>query len=263
MLRKKSSEGVSCRNARRECLWQFSVSWNKIRASIKRKKWRGASLRSKTRSLEDQRGALSQIEEPDSFLEEPFLSQKPFPFSKAGRDSEITKQSAFPVCRHSLHATVSFAEITGSFVRKRVISTINPSTGCRQKWGNSSGCEENFYKFRPLLSTAKAHPLNLSSSPRMYSQRNLSSSSVFFIPWNTPETKSSKAKVFHIKKVKSKSISYHAFSSPSSEERGESEILIAYLVLLSSTHLRPLPARFKNKPVQRYFFKSKSISQTK
>ena len=58
-------------------------------------------------------------------------------------------------------------------------------------------------------------------------------------------------------------ISYHAFSSPSSEERGESEILIAYLVLLSSTHLRPLPAHFKNKPVQKYFFKSKSTSQTK
>ena len=64
-------------------------------------------------------------------------------------------------------------------------------------------------------------------------------------------------------KVKSKSISYHAFSSPSSEEHGESEILIAYLVLLLSTHLRPLLAQFKNKPVQRYFFTSKSISQTK
>ena len=97
----------------------------------------------------------------------------------------------------------------------------------------------------------------------MSSQRKLSSYSVFFIPWNTPETKSSKAKVFHIKKVKSKSISYHAFSSPSSEERGESEILIAYLVLLSSTHLRPLPAHFKNFSVQRCFFKSKSTSQTK
>ena len=64
-------------------------------------------------------------------------------------------------------------------------------------------------------------------------------------------------------KVKSKSISYHAFSSPSSEEHGEIEILIAYLVLLLSTHLRALPTQFKNKPVQRYFFKSKSISQTK
>ena len=97
----------------------------------------------------------------------------------------------------------------------------------------------------------------------MSSQRKLSSYSVFFIPWITPENKPSRAKVFHIKKVKSKSISYYAFSSPSSEERGESEILIAYLVLLSSTHLRPLPAHFKNKPVLRYFFKNKSTSQTK
>ena len=64
-------------------------------------------------------------------------------------------------------------------------------------------------------------------------------------------------------KVKSKSISYHAFSSPSSEEPGEREILIAYLVLLSSTHLRAPLDQFKNKPVGRYFFKSKSISQTK
>ena len=97
----------------------------------------------------------------------------------------------------------------------------------------------------------------------MSSQRKLSSYSVFFIPWITPENKPSRAKVFHIKKVKSKSISYYAFSSLSSEEHGESEILIAYLVLLSSTHLRPLPAHFKNKPVLRYFFKNKSTSQTK
>ena len=97
----------------------------------------------------------------------------------------------------------------------------------------------------------------------MYSQRNLSSYSVFFIPWSTPENKSFRAKVFHIMKVKRKSISYHAFSSPSSEEQGEKEILIAYLVLLSSTHLWAIPAQFKNKPVERYFFKSKSISQTK
>ena len=33
----------------------------------KKKKLRGAPLRSKTRSLEDRRGALSQIEEPDFF----------------------------------------------------------------------------------------------------------------------------------------------------------------------------------------------------
>ncbi|KAM1568624.1 hypothetical protein ACFX10_033833 [Malus domestica] len=62
------------------------------------------------------------------------------------------------------------------------------------------------------LPTAKAHPLNTSSSPRMYSQRNLSSYSVFLIPWGTSANNPSKAKVFHIMKVESKSISYHAFS---------------------------------------------------
>ncbi|KAM2699455.1 hypothetical protein EV1_038331 [Malus domestica] len=62
------------------------------------------------------------------------------------------------------------------------------------------------------LPTAKAHPLNTSSPPRMYSQRNLSSHSVFFIPWGTSANNPSKAKVFHIMKVESKSISYHAFS---------------------------------------------------
>ncbi|KAM2270426.1 hypothetical protein ACFXTI_037874 [Malus domestica] len=45
----------------------------------------------------------------------------------------------------------------------------------------------------------------------MPSQRSLSSHSVFLIPWDTSANKSSKAKVFHIMKVESKSISYHAF----------------------------------------------------
>ncbi|KAM1271172.1 hypothetical protein ACFX2J_032019 [Malus domestica] len=58
----------------------------------------------------------------------------------------------------------------------------------------------------------KADIHNLSSSPRMPSQRSLSSHSVFLIPWGTSANNSSKAKVFHIMKVESKSISYHAFS---------------------------------------------------
>ncbi|KAM2646743.1 hypothetical protein TB1_000062 [Malus domestica] len=58
---------------------------------------------------------------------------------------------------------------------------------------------------------SKAYLLNLSSSPKMYSQRSLSSYSVFLIPWSTSANKSSRAKVFHIMKVESKSISYHAF----------------------------------------------------
>ncbi|KAM1794349.1 hypothetical protein ACFX11_034832 [Malus domestica] len=43
-------------------------------------------------------------------------------------------------------------------------------------------------------------------------QQTLSSHSVFFIPWDTPANNPSRAKVFHIMKVESKSISYHAFS---------------------------------------------------
>ncbi|KAM1352591.1 hypothetical protein ACFX2H_032176 [Malus domestica] len=50
----------------------------------------------------------------------------------------------------------------------------------------------------------KAHPLSTSSSPRMHSQRTLSSHSVFLIPWDTPANNPSRAKVFHIIMVESK-----------------------------------------------------------
>ncbi|KAM1352593.1 hypothetical protein ACFX2H_032176 [Malus domestica] len=40
----------------------------------------------------------------------------------------------------------------------------------------------------------KAHPLSTSSSPRMHSQRTLSSHSVFLIPWDTPANNPSRAK---------------------------------------------------------------------
>ncbi|KAM2068762.1 hypothetical protein FF2_000362 [Malus domestica] len=58
----------------------------------------------------------------------------------------------------------------------------------------------------------KADIHNLSSSPRMPSQQSLTSHSVFLIPWDTFANNPSKVKVFHIMKVESKSISYHAFS---------------------------------------------------
>ncbi|KAM2565042.1 hypothetical protein TB2_013276 [Malus domestica] len=99
----------------------------------------------------------------------------------------------------------------------------------------------------------------------MPSQRSLSSHSVFLIPWGTSASNSSKAKAFHIMKVESKSISYHAFSLSfslslfSSARQGEREqststwyqssdlepiawnpFLIAYLALLSSTYLQHL-----------------------
>ncbi|KAM2972327.1 hypothetical protein FF2_019042 [Malus domestica] len=46
----------------------------------------------------------------------------------------------------------------------------------------------------------------------MPSQRSLSSYSMFLIPWGTSATNDTKAKVSHITRVESKSISYHAFS---------------------------------------------------
>ncbi|KAM1657509.1 hypothetical protein ACFXTN_041802 [Malus domestica] len=58
----------------------------------------------------------------------------------------------------------------------------------------------------------KADIHNLPSSSRMPFQQTLSSHSVFLIPWGTSANNQSKAKVFHIMKVESKSISYHAFS---------------------------------------------------
>ncbi|KAM1048629.1 hypothetical protein ACFX2C_027821 [Malus domestica] len=50
----------------------------------------------------------------------------------------------------------------------------------------------------------KAHTLSTFSSPRMHSQRTLSSHTVFLIPWDTPANSPSRAKVFHIIKVESK-----------------------------------------------------------
>ncbi|KAM1052610.1 hypothetical protein ACFX13_000215 [Malus domestica] len=72
----------------------------------------------------------------------------------------------------------------------------------------------------------------------MPSQQSLSSHSVFLIPWDTSANNPSKAKVFHIMKVESKSISYHAFSLSfslslfSSAGQGERE---------QSADLEPLP----------------------
>ncbi|KAM2349961.1 hypothetical protein ACFX1X_013410 [Malus domestica] len=99
----------------------------------------------------------------------------------------------------------------------------------------------------------------------MCSQQSLLSHSVFLIPWDTSANNPSKAKVFHIMKVESKSIKYHAFSMSfsfllfSSAGQGEREqlastwyqssdlepaawnpFLIAYLALLSSTYLQHL-----------------------
>ncbi|KAM1067540.1 hypothetical protein ACFX2B_022583 [Malus domestica] len=99
----------------------------------------------------------------------------------------------------------------------------------------------------------------------MPSQQSLSSHSVFLIPWDTSANNPSKAKVFHIMKVESKSISYHVFSlsfslslfftygtrrkraisrtwyqSSNLEPTVWNPFLIVYLALLSSTHFQHL-----------------------
>ncbi|KAM1099071.1 hypothetical protein PS2_005690 [Malus domestica] len=99
-------------------------------------------------------------------------------------------------------------------------------------------------------------------------QQTLSSHSVFLIPWGTSTNNSSKAKLFHIMKVESKSISYHDFSMSFSlslfwdKEKESNQLalginlpiwnpfLIAYLALLSSTHLHHfmLPLRLPHLP---------------
>ncbi|KAM1643506.1 hypothetical protein ACFX2K_013317 [Malus domestica] len=97
---------------------------------------------------------------------------------------------------------------------------------------------------------SKADIHNLPSSLRMPSQRSLSSHSVFLIPWGTSANNSSKAKVFHIMKVESKSISYHAFCLSfslwlfSSAGQGEKKAISQHLVSIfpSGTDcLEPLP----------------------
>ena len=134
----------------RRCLREFKGDVKQNSRLYKKKKLRGAPLRSKTRSLEDRRDALSQIEEPEIFY-----SKEPLPFSKAGavRNHEAGELSGRVVTRHVRLGTlrkpraepgfeprfskdhhsslsslaVSFAEITGRFVRKRVTGTVHPS----------------------------------------------------------------------------------------------------------------------------------------
>ena len=91
----------------RRCLREFKGDVKQNSLLYKKKNWRGAPLRSKTRLLEDRRDALSQIEEPEIFY-----SKEPLPFSKAGRDSAITWLQLFQFRRDLSHAAWSFAKTT-------------------------------------------------------------------------------------------------------------------------------------------------------
>ena len=112
VLRKKRLERLRVQKCKervftsaRRCLGKFKGDVKQNLRIYKKKIWRGAPLRSKTRSLEDRRGTLSQIEEPEFFYSKadaPF-SKEPFPFSKVGRLSQkleqsgITRRSVFPI----------------------------------------------------------------------------------------------------------------------------------------------------------------------
>ncbi|KAM2258160.1 hypothetical protein ACFX1S_003269 [Malus domestica] len=75
----------------------------------------------------------------------------------------------------------------------------------------------------------------------MSSQQSLLSHSVFLIPWGTSANNSSKAKVFHIMKVESKSISYHAFSLSLFSPVGQGERKQIASTWYQSSDLEPLP----------------------
>ena len=130
----------------------------------KKKIWRGAPQRSKTRPRANRRGTLSQIEGPD-FL----YSKEPFPFSKAEILSQklgllrITRRATcldvtslitfglelcenhepnpdlnpgfqkiiIPVCRHSSHAQ-SASRKSRTLCQKARNGNCSSITGCRQ-----------------------------------------------------------------------------------------------------------------------------------
>ena len=122
-----------------------SVLWNKISAFIKRRNWRGTTQRSKRHSSDIEEASFckskkrSFLKSQTLFSKEAFLSQKPDSFIKSWACSETSsrpldfKRSIFLDLSSLVTCTVSFAEITGSFVRKRVTGTVHPSTGCRQE----------------------------------------------------------------------------------------------------------------------------------
>ncbi|KAM1811134.1 hypothetical protein ACFX12_027807 [Malus domestica] len=67
-------------------------------------------------------------------------------------------------------------------------------------------------------------------------QQTLSSHSVFLIPWDIPANNPSRAQVFHIIKVESTSISYHAFSLSFLQPAPALEYSSSYVSASSLTH---------------------------
>ncbi|KAM2756735.1 hypothetical protein PS2_018555 [Malus domestica] len=130
--------------------------------------------------------------------------------------SEIGEASAFPNVSAPVTYTLSFVKITSSLSKRRfqiskrhqlypdMSASVTYTLSLVEITGNLS-------KISGEVESTKADIHNLPSSPRMPSQRSLSSHSVFLIPWGTSANNSSKAKVFHIMKRK-RVISQHLVS---------------------------------------------------
>ncbi|CAN2060304.1 unnamed protein product [Malus fusca] len=192
----------------------------------KKKKSRGAHQKSKWRPLANRRaGLISQ--KPDSFLKSGVAVLKSrTPFSKVGRLSQkpersgITRRTAFPVLSSLVTRAVSFAQITGCFFRKRVTCTVHPFTGCRQ----GTDCLEILPDCLPSIAL------------------ECSSSTADVLPKKTPHLPGEQ-----IRQVKMLL-----------EACGD-KVLLHLQDQVSFSLLRSSPAQFKHTPVERYFFKSKSI----
>ena len=143
----------------RRCLREFKGDVKQNLLLYKKKIWRGAPQKSKTRHRANRRGALSQIEEPENF----FIQKSRNSLSKAGiaqnheagglsgrivthhvRLGALRKPRAEPGFEPRFSKDQFFRFVVtrhlhrqpcgnyGRFVRKRVTGTVHPSTGCRQ-----------------------------------------------------------------------------------------------------------------------------------
>ena len=111
MLRKKSSEGVSCRSEKGKCLQVVSVYIREFKCDVKQNSrlYKKEKMKRRFSEIEDallanRRGVLSQIEGPNFFLFKRAVSflKSRAPLSKAGavRNHEAGNLSGRVVTRH-------------------------------------------------------------------------------------------------------------------------------------------------------------------
>ncbi|KAM1316167.1 hypothetical protein ACFX2F_019845 [Malus domestica] len=113
------------------------------------------------------------------------------PIQKSKRQAQKSeKHLSFPDALAPVTRKLSFAEITGNLSKRR--SQISKRRQSFSASSTSITCTLSLTKITNNLSkisdkeeSTKADIQNLSSSPRMLSQRSLSGHSVFLIPWGT------------------------------------------------------------------------------